>query len=141
MGDAPQDEEENAAQGQFPAAFDDASALSNGEASAMLSKIVDKKKADDPAYQPNPLLAKTLEYAERFSGNKTEAVNQQVRQVLEAGGLTTFEVASVANLQPETAEEAKILIPTLEAEDDGMPRFTDESLQELLDDVAKYKEA
>ncbi len=130
MGDAPQDEEENAAQGQFPAgtiptklaktckfdprstvdsnrcmakcidlhmfhtklvgnvvtyvsaaaAFDEASALSNGEASAMLSKIVDKKKADDPAYQPNPLLAKTLEYAERFSGNKTEAVNQQVRQ-------------------------------------------------------------
>lgn len=128
MGDAPQDEEENAAQGQFPAgrisivlinfflgsltqsyafkrcmakclvlhlvhtelvgltcisaaaAFDEASALSNGEASAMLSKIVEKKKADDPAYQPNPLLAKTLEYAERFSGNKTEAVNQQVRQ-------------------------------------------------------------
>ncbi len=62
------------------AAFDEAIALSNGEASAMLSKIVDKKRADDPAYQPNPLLVKTLEYAERFSGNKTEAVNQQVRQ-------------------------------------------------------------
>lgn len=62
------------------AAFDHATALSNAEASAMLSKIVEKKKADDPAYQPNPLLAKTLEYAERFSGNKTEAVNQQVRK-------------------------------------------------------------
>lgn len=28
-----------------------------------------------------------------------------------------------------------------QAEDDGMPRHTDESLQELLDEVANYKEA
>ena len=37
-----------------------------------------------------------------------------VCRVLDAGEMTGFELASVANLQPETAEEAKILIPSLD---------------------------
>lgn len=61
------------------AVFDSAQALTNGEVSAILAKIVAAKKQEDPAYQPNPLLAKTQEYVERFSGNKNEAVNQQIR--------------------------------------------------------------
>ena len=35
-------------------------------------------------------------------------------RTLDAGEMTGFELASVANLQPETAEEAKILIPSLD---------------------------
>lgn len=62
------------------AVFDNAQALTNGEVSAILAKIVAAKKQEDPAYQPNPLLAKTQEYVERFSGNKNEAVNQQIRE-------------------------------------------------------------
>lgn len=40
-----------------------------------------------------------------------------------------FEVASLANLCPETSEEAKALIPSLEG------RFEDEELRILLDDI------
>ncbi|KAK9901556.1 hypothetical protein WJX75_001671 [Coccomyxa subellipsoidea] len=112
MGDAPQEEEENAAEGRFPTVFDNAQALTNGE-----------------------------EYVERFSGNKNEAVNQQIRETLDAGAMTGFELASVANLQPESAEEAKILIPSLDVTETDMPRFTDDTLQMLLDDVATYKQA
>ena len=36
------------------------------------------------------------------------------RRILETGGLSGFEVASVANLQPESVEEAKTLIPSLD---------------------------
>lgn len=35
-------------------------------------------------------------------------------RTLDAGEMTGFELASVANLQPESAEEAKILIPSLD---------------------------
>lgn len=37
-----------------------------------------------------------------------------LRRILETGGLSGFEVASVANLQPESVEEAKTLIPSLD---------------------------
>lgn len=62
------------------AVFEHAQALTNGEVSAILGKIVAAKKQEDPAYQPNPLLVKTQEYVDRFSVNKSEAVNQQVRE-------------------------------------------------------------
>ena len=59
--------------------FERAHALTNAEVSAILQKIVAAKKQDDPGYQPNPLLAKTQEYVDCFSNNKSEALNQQVR--------------------------------------------------------------
>jgi DNA-directed RNA polymerase subunit F len=43
--------------------------------------------------------------------------------------LHKFELAALANLCPETAEEAKSLIPSL----DG--RFEDDELQQILDDI------
>lgn len=43
--------------------------------------------------------------------------------------LHKFEVASLANLCPEAAEEAKALLPSLEG------RFEDEELRIMLDDI------
>ena len=43
--------------------------------------------------------------------------------------LHKFELAALANLCPETAEEAKSLIPSLEG------RFDEEELNSLLDDI------
>ncbi|PSN53907.1 DNA-directed RNA polymerase II 16 kDa polypeptide [Blattella germanica] len=43
--------------------------------------------------------------------------------------LHKFELASLANLCPETPEEAKSLIPSLEG------RFEDEELRQILDDI------
>lgn len=49
--------------------------------------------------------------------------------LLQSKKLHKFEVASLANLCPETPEEAKALIPSLEG------RFEDEELRILLDDI------
>ena len=43
--------------------------------------------------------------------------------------LHRFELAALANLCPETAEEAKALVPSLEG------RFEDDELQEVLNDI------
>lgn len=43
--------------------------------------------------------------------------------------LHKFELAALANLCPETPEEAKALIPSLEG------RFEDEELRQTLDDI------
>lgn len=47
--------------------------------------------------------------------------------------LHKFEVASIANLCPEAAEEAKALLPSLEG------RFEDEELRIMLDDIQTKK--
>ena len=43
--------------------------------------------------------------------------------------LHKFELAALANLCPDNAEEAKSLIPSLEG------RFEDEELQQILEDI------
>ena len=45
----------------------------------MLHKLVAAKRDMDPAYQPNPLLAKAMDYVDLFSSNKNEAAMQQIR--------------------------------------------------------------
>lgn len=47
--------------------------------------------------------------------------------------LAEFEMAQLANLSPETADEAKILIPSLHGKKE------DRDLQRLLDDLAAAK--
>merc|ERR1711992_47558 len=72
---------------------------------------------------------KTLHYTERFSKFKNRETIAAVRSLLMQKKLHKFELASLANLCPETAEEAKTLIPSLEG------RFEDEELQAILDDI------
>jgi DNA-directed RNA polymerase subunit F len=47
--------------------------------------------------------------------------------------LEEFEIAALSNLCPETAEEAKSLIPSL------AKRFDDEELQSVLNDLASFR--
>jgi len=72
---------------------------------------------------------KTLNYTQRFSRFKNRETIASVRTLLIQKRLHKFELASLANLCPETAEEAKALIPSLEG------RFEDEELQQVLDDI------
>jgi DNA-directed RNA polymerase subunit F len=53
-------------------------------------------------------------------------------RVLERYPLHSFEAAQIANLCPETAEEARTLIPSLRGQDEHQ-------LQALLDDLAKLR--
>lgn len=48
-------------------------------------------------------------------------------------GLEEFEMAQLANLSPETTEEAKTLIPSLNGKKE------DEELQRLLDDLTAIR--
>jgi len=43
--------------------FNDATALSNSEAAAVMKIVLGERKQADPAYTANPVLQKTLEYA------------------------------------------------------------------------------
>lgn len=63
---------------------------------------------------PNPVLSFTLS------------------SMLTRKALEEFELASLANLLPETAEEAKCLLPTL------TEKFTDEELEVVLNDLRNY---
>ena len=54
---------------------------------------------------------KTLNYCERFSKFKNRATIKAIRELLNQKKLHKFELAALANLCPETPEEAKALIP------------------------------
>ncbi|CAK0761774.1 hypothetical protein CVIRNUC_002892 [Coccomyxa viridis] len=141
MSTAITEQEENAAEGRFTEVFQRAKALTNVEVANILSKLTQAKKQDDPSYQPNPMLVKTQEYASRFSTTKSEAANNQMRTILEVGGLSSFEAACMVNLLPESAEEAKSLIPSLDMDVGGAGQLADEVVQGMLDEMAPYKQA
>lgn len=50
--------------------------------------------------------------------------------------MTEQELALVANLQLQTGEEAKVLVPSLAAEG----RFTDDELNRILLEIENYRE-
>ncbi|KAI0989993.1 hypothetical protein GJ496_006218 [Pomphorhynchus laevis] len=91
-------------------------------------------------------LSDTLAYCERFSTFRNSETILEVREALSiAGGgsnstlnngfvrLHQFETAALANLCPESAEEAKTLIPSLTG------KIDDDQLQRLLDDIRAKK--
>ncbi|CAL1298416.1 unnamed protein product [Larinioides sclopetarius] len=72
---------------------------------------------------------KTLNYCQRFSRFRNRETISAVRSLLTQKKVHKFELAQLANLCPETPEEAKTLIPSLEG------RFEDEELRQILDDI------
>ena len=58
-------------------------------------------------------------------------LNPQRESICKYYQIHKFEMAQLANLCPETPEESKSLIPSLEAEG----RFTDDELATILDDI------
>ncbi len=72
----------------------------------------------------------TLSYTQRFAKIKNQENVTAVRNLLSAKKkLHKFELAALANLCPETADEAKDLIPSLEA------KFDNDDLEAILDDI------
>ena len=45
------------------AVFNNATALSNSEAATLMNIVLEVRKQAEPAYTPNPVMQKTLEYA------------------------------------------------------------------------------
>ena len=78
---------------------------------------------------------KTLNYTHRFAKFKNVENIASIRSLLTNKKIHKFEMAALANLCPETPEEAKSLIPSL----DTGGRFDDEDLASILDDIQTKK--
>jgi len=114
--------------------FSDQKAMTISEVAIALEQYTQERMLRDPSYQPNILVAKTLEYTNTIATNKNADTVRKIRSVLAEAGMTEHELAMVANLQLQTAEEAKKLIPTL------TDRFTDDDLNKILLEVENYRE-
>lgn len=114
--------------------FSDQKAMTISEVAIALEQYTQERMLRDPLYQPNILVAKTLEYTNTIATNKNADTVRKIRSVLAEAGMTEHELAMVANLQLQTAEEAKKLIPTL------TDRFTDDDLNKILLEVENYRE-
>lgn len=133
-----EEEEEDARTLQLGKAFRNAEVLPNAEVGLLLKQYLDIKRKKDTNFQINPTLKLAQEYANRFSTTKNPHVTQNVRELLLKYPLREFEVGAVANLAPETAEEARALIPSLLMEEDGL---SDQDLEKLLTDFATLRQA
>ncbi|GMM52766.1 DNA-directed RNA polymerase II subunit [Starmerella bacillaris] len=83
----------------------------------------------------NEVLRKTREYLSVFARFKDEQTIDAVEHLLkspENSGLHPFEIAQLANLMCDDAEEAKTLIPSLAF------KKSDEDLQVLLDQLRRF---
>ncbi|XP_062043731.1 DNA-directed RNA polymerase II subunit RPB4-like [Lepus europaeus] len=116
------DAEEDASQLIFPKEFETAETLLNPEVHMLLEH---RKQQSESA----EVFMKTLTYTACFNHFKNRETVASVRSLLLQKKRPKFELACLANLCPETAEEAKALIPSLEG------RFEDEELQQILDDI------
>ena len=114
--------------------FSDQKAMTISEVAIALEQYTQERMLRDPSYQPNILVSKTLEYTNTMATNKNADTVRKIRSVLAEAGMTEHELAMVANLQLQTAEEAKKLIPTL------ADRFTDDDLNKILLEVENYRE-
>lgn len=60
--------------------FKDKKAMTISEVAITLEKYTANRKARDPNYQPNLLVAKTLEYANTVATNKNEDTVRKIRR-------------------------------------------------------------
>uniref|UniRef100_A0A8C5N4B7 DNA-directed RNA polymerase II subunit RPB4 n=1 Tax=Leptobrachium leishanense TaxID=445787 RepID=A0A8C5N4B7_9ANUR len=109
--------------------FDSAETLLNSEVRMLLEHRKQQNESAEEEQELSEVFMKTLNYTIRFSRFKNRETIASVRSLLLQKKLHRFELACLANLCPETADEAKALIPSLEG------RFEEEELQQILDDI------
>jgi len=91
------------------------------------------KRAEGNSTEPSEMFMKTLKYTQRFSHfNELETI-REVRNLTKRKQLSPEELASLANLFPHTAEEARTLIPSLST------NLEDHEIQEILNDMKSYE--
>ncbi|KAI7836858.1 hypothetical protein COHA_009311 [Chlorella ohadii] len=121
-------------------AFKDAKVMTLGEAGLVLEDVSQRLQRRDPDWQPNAMMLKAVEYAQRFSGNKNRDTLQKIRELLANRRLSEMELGLVASLSIETADEAKKLVPSLAAPTEAREQLSDEELEAMLKELATYRE-
>lgn len=107
--------EEDAAKGEFGPEFNDVPCLLNSEVFALLDNQKQQKLANitDPAQAERMftnVFNKTHKCTKIFNRYKNSEMIREVRSCF-SDNLNEFEMAQLANLCPESAEEAKVLVP------------------------------
>ncbi|KAF5398998.1 hypothetical protein EG68_12541 [Paragonimus skrjabini miyazakii] len=124
-------EECDASELKFPKEFENADTLMLAEVKLLLEH---RKEQNESAtvheLELAPAFTKTLNYATQFSKFNNRETIESVRSLLSQKRFHGFELAAIANLLPDSAEECKALIPSLDSS-----RFTEEDLQQLLDEI------
>lgn len=123
--------EEDAADLAFPKEFEDSETktLLISEVNILLDHRKQQNESAEEEQEFSDVFLKTLTYTQRFAKFKNMENIAAIRQLLTSKKFHKFELAALANLCPETPEEAKALLPSLEG------RFDDEELASLLDDI------
>lgn len=121
--------EEDACELTFPKEFENAETLLISEVRMLLEHRKQQNENAEEEQELSEVFVKTHTYCERFSKYKCRETISAVRQLLNTKKIHRFELAQLANLCPETPEEAKALIPSLEG------RFQDEELRLILEDI------
>jgi len=121
--------EEDVADLKFPKEFENAEALLISEVCLLLEHRSTQNELSEDEQALSEVFHRTKEYCRRFGKLKNNESITRVRGFLMQKKLHRFELVSLANLCPETSEEAKALIPSLEG------RFEDDELRQILDDI------
>ncbi|KYN40632.1 Transcriptional adapter 2-alpha [Trachymyrmex septentrionalis] len=111
------------------AEFENAETLLISEVYMLLEHRKAQNESAEEEQEFSEVFMKSLTYTNRFGKLKNKETIAAVRSLLMQKKLHKFEIASLANLCPETPEEAKALIPSLEG------RLEDEELRTILDDI------
>ena len=123
--------EEDAADLVFPKEFEDpdTKTLLISEVHILLEHRKEQNESAEEEQEFSDVFLKTLAYTQRFAKFKNMENIAAIRALLTNKKFHKFELAAIANLCPETPEEAKALLPSLEG------RFDDEELGQLLEDL------
>ena len=125
--------EEDAAELKFPPEFEEAEALLSSEVYLLLEHRRAQSEQSDELAEMSQVFLKTLAYTQRLAHFKNRETIRALRQLLSSKPLHKFELAQLGNLCPDTAEEAKGLLPSLHNKlDDG-------ELDEILKDMHSKK--
>jgi len=127
-------QEEDAAKLLFGDEFKDVQCLLISEVDVLLrlnreNKAKEHSNADKTISE---IVEKTSDYCARFGKFTNKDTVKEVRQLFASSEYEQFETAQLSNLCCESAEEAKILIPSLANKDDVL-------LQNLLTEMQNLK--
>ncbi|KAK0415933.1 hypothetical protein QR680_012199 [Steinernema hermaphroditum] len=135
-GNAENNIDEDATELKFPKQFEGqgCDALMTSEVFLLLEHRRQQSEQKEDIEEMSEVFVKTLDYTRRLSKFKNRETIRDVRFIFNNKTmLHKYEIAQIANLCPETAEEAKALIPSLE------DKVSDEELEELLRELATKK--
>ncbi|KAJ3073495.1 RNA polymerase B, partial [Quaeritorhiza haematococci] len=104
-------EEEDAATLKFGEEFQDVQCLLISEVRVLLEVAKGRKEREGGDKAISEIMQKTIDYCDKFSRFSNKQTVKEVRTLFPADEFAQFEMAQLANLCCESAEEAKTLIP------------------------------